>query len=294
MAVWKSCLFFCWYAAMARGEEGRRGHPYYEVVSVENLTCAAPATGGRMWDTLKEILTVLNDLDAPYSLAGATLKYFVVGCGPADDDIDIAIELDWWRKHHWQLDMAMRQSRFLYWYDLGTRKLGPLGYEERWRRGRRKQQNGWLDSGAIVDIFGVQETPEARRKALWVKDADGTPQPHVCPLPRQGYQSFEWGGVRVRAPVPFEPALRSLYGSQWRQPFSGWDSGVHPFTIGSCVMEPSVLQPWGDEWGADITREQTVLGLRLAVALWLAFMLYYWGVGGSYLQQSRVLLGLKP
>ena len=57
-----------------------------------------------------------------------------------------------------------------------------------------------------------------------------------CPIKRKAVATYDWGGVEVRVPIPFEAALVSLYGKDWRLPFPRkWEWSVDPFRVGSCV-----------------------------------------------------------
>ena len=171
---------------------------------------------------LKNIINILNDLEAPYNLHTGTLLHFMRNCNINDTDIDIAISLDWWKRNDKLLEKNMRKHGFHHAWSSGA--FGSLeadfGYELAWEK-----------NNVRVDLFSKVDYPSYYIWELWIHN-----KVYKCFGYRQSIVKTTWGNLTVKIPFPVKPTLKAWYGKDYMKPFPGkWIWNVHPFTVGTCT-----------------------------------------------------------
>lgn len=193
---------------------------------IESHSCPVTAEESTKMQFLRNVTNILNELDCPYHIHAGTLLNFVRDCQSNDFDIDIAIPLVWIQENNNRITKAMQSNG----YTKDRQNFGkisePFGFEVAFWDKKR--------SGSRVDFFTTVETPTAYYWALRYKG-----NPHRCTVKRTAVQDFQWGDITLRAPVPFDMALQSMYGTEWRKPYPGkWHWFHSAVKIGSCEDKP--------------------------------------------------------
>jgi len=180
--------------------------------------CPSPVPNNR-FATLSDFVKVMDDLECPYHLHAGTVLNFVRDCEILDNDIDAVIPLLWWRAHEEALDAALLKAGFELHKKFGN--IEKPGYE-----------NSWLKRNFKVDLFSIVEDTDHYTYNLWRKN-----KRYECFPDRDRIEYGLYGDLLVRVPFPFDPYLKSFYGTDWRLPFPGkWHWFIHSIEIGSCVM----------------------------------------------------------
>jgi len=152
------------------------------------------------WQVLKNVLRVLKEAEIPYYLTCGSLLWLVRDCELGDSDLDIAIDASWWRQ---------KENADLLWKSLNStgmyrpRTFGSVhnfGYQTR-----------WMIQGLQLDVISSDILKGGERwEAIWIHD-----HVYACVLKANDFVWFQWWGEQVRLPFPLEPALVSMYGSNY-------------------------------------------------------------------------------
>jgi len=197
---------------------------------LEQHSCPGPLTGRLL--VLERILKLLDTLDCPHFLHAGTFLNFVRDCEGRDRDLDVAVPFPWMKEHHKRFFSALRKAGFSIDHEFGNLN-DAFGYEIHLdNKGMKGLREG--EPRLRFDIFTVVEHPNQYYWSMWHKG-----NVHRCVVQRSGLQTFQWGNLTVRAPVPFEQALQSFYGPDWRlPPKQEWHWFRSAVTIGSCDKQP--------------------------------------------------------
>jgi len=193
----------------------------------------------KMWKIVEEWLDIFQevDLDSWFLHAGSLLG-FARGCQMAEDDVDFAVPIQWWgiKQNKERLEGAIRRRGYRFRWSFGAFGTpGKFGYEESWTK-----DSSHATKIVKIDLFSVVEKTESYVWSMW-KGPQGKKTAWPCIVQRQKVVQAKWyrnnntEPLLVRVPVPFGPAMTSLYGPEWTKPFPGtWRWDVEPFTVGSC------------------------------------------------------------
>jgi hypothetical protein len=189
-----------------------------EPAPVYTYACPEPEGGpGQKMVVFAKAIHTLSQLNCPYNIHAGTLLNFARDCELNDSDIDLVIPLVWMQSNEKALKAAMEAIGFRQWRTFGNK--AEFGYE-----------TAYMYNGTKVDMFTTAESANSYEWALWLGG-----KPHRCTVNRTAVQEFQWGNITLRAPVPFDMALRSFYGKAWRKPFPGkWHWFESAVTVGSC------------------------------------------------------------
>jgi len=201
--------------------------PVLEVIpSCKNIAGPTSESDVVRWEVLRKVVTIFQAAGVPYYLTDGSLLMLVRECNLGTSDMDIAVDLDWWRKagNQEKLIAAMYSIGLKPLRTFGT--LSSFGYEEAWS----------TREGLKLDIFSTDVVVKGeRRGGMWV---NGVPYP--CIVKVSSFVSYQWWDIQVRLPYPLEPALISMYGTDYtvRKP---WRWATSPFETGYCRYNNSGL-----------------------------------------------------
>ena len=179
-----------------------------------NLIHCASIPEGIMWDTFTNILTILNQMNAPYNLHAGTLLSWYRDCSLGGSDIDFTIDLSWFTKNNAQLKTQLLNQGWKQRHVFGT--FGKPGYEEAWVKNKIK-----------VDLFSQTLLNGRYTTGLTV---DGITYP--CMIEKYGTEVVKWGNLSMKVPIPIEGALKSLY-NDWKTPVKNYAWHINPFKKGN-------------------------------------------------------------
>jgi len=172
----------------------------------------------------KRLLASLEVAEVQYYITSGSLLWLARSCSFPGDDIDISVDLAWWRKggNSRVLEDILISAGLKKESSFGS--LDAAGYEEAW----------WSEEVQVkVDLFSSEAYDSGeRREPLWIK---GTLFP--CVVRIEELQPALWWGQQVHLPFPLHPALISMYGPKYmdKHPNYRWD--VSPFEVGYCRKE---------------------------------------------------------
>lgn len=185
-----------------------------EAITTSLIRRCAAIPKGIMWDTFTNILTILNQMNAPYNLHGGTLLSWYRDCSLGASDIDFTVDLSWFAKHNAKLKNKLLNQGWKQKHVFGT--FGKAGYEEAWVKNRIK-----------VDLFSQTLLNGKYTNGLTV---DGKTYP--CVIEKYGTEVAKWGDLSMKVPIPIEGALKSLY-NDWKTPVKNYAWDIHPFKEGN-------------------------------------------------------------
>jgi len=195
--------------------------------SCENVSSPISPDDLSLWQMLRPLLATLEVAKVPYYLTDGSLLLLVRNCSLPKDDIDMSVDLSWWRKDG---NAQFLEKTFLGAGLKRTSVFGSLdafGYEEAWHEEKLNVK---------VDVFSTEVWGSGeRRGAMWV---GGTPFPCIARV--EQLQSVLWWGQKVHLPFPLNPALASMYGPHFMEK-QDWTWDVSPFETGYCRC-----QEWED------------------------------------------------
>jgi hypothetical protein len=172
-------------------------------------------------EEFQTLVAILDGLDCPFFLHAGLLLNFARDCEFHDVDIDFAIPQDWMTANRQRLSATMKAHGYNLIMEFG--QVGTFGYEMAWKKNGRK-----------TDMFTVEDHSGAYHSALYLTKGENQFM-HRCITNNVGIQEFQWGNTTIRAPYPFDMALRSMYGVDWRKPYPGtWHWFHSATTVGSC------------------------------------------------------------
>eukprot|EP00550_Attheya_septentrionalis_P008835 CAMPEP_0198297418 /NCGR_PEP_ID=MMETSP1449-20131203/36802_1 /TAXON_ID=420275 /ORGANISM="Attheya septentrionalis, Strain CCMP2084" /LENGTH=293 /DNA_ID=CAMNT_0043998337 /DNA_START=51 /DNA_END=932 /DNA_ORIENTATION=- len=200
--------------ATSRKEEVQCSHP------PPASSCPAPLDSTTPhWRNFEDTVTAMKQANVPYQLHAGTLLNFVRDCH-LFGDLDFAIPFIWCQENGNEdvLIDAMLAKQFKLKHKFG--KVDEFAYEI-----------SFIRDDITVDIFTMVETETSYDWGFWAKPSGA----HRCTVQRTAVrEDFQWGNVtNLRMPVPFDSALTSLYGREWRTPVDNW-KWRDIFRIGSC------------------------------------------------------------
>lgn len=210
-----------------------------------NTRKATSAEARKVWNIFEEWLEIFREVNlTSWFLHAGSLLHFVRSCEMAYDDVDFAIPLPWWSdpNHQQRLKAAIKKRGYRYRWNFGAFGTpGRFGYEESWTK---NPLNANEKDVLKVDLFSIVEQESSYIWAMWTGPI-GKKTAWPCQVHRQQVVDAKWYSAKnntkplvIRVPFPFDPALVSLYGKEWKKPFPGtWRWDVEPFTVGSCSRD---------------------------------------------------------
>ena len=193
-----------------------------EAITTSLIRRCAAIPKGIMWDTFTNILTILNQMNAPYNLHGGTLLSWYRDCSLGASDIDFTVDLSWFAKHNAKLKNKLLKQGWKQKHVFGT--FGKAGYEEAWEKNRIK-----------VDLFSQTLLNGKYTNGLTV---DGKTYP--CVIEKYGTEVAKWGDLSMKVPIPIEGALKSLY-NDWKTPVKNYAWHINPFKKGNQCTKSFML-----------------------------------------------------
>lgn len=198
----------------------------YKVGAEKNGKCPLPTNPNNSprWRNFVDTIAALEEVQAPYQLHAGTLLNFIRDCD-LRSDLDFALPGSWQAEHEDSLVFAMATRGFVWEREFGN--LDDFAYEQ-----------SFLRDGIRVDIFGIDNNNKDGTHFDW-GIWSGVTGVHRCSVPRTSISKpgqYSWGPVNnIRIPIPFDGALQSLYGMEWRLPYPGkWHYLKSAIEIGSC------------------------------------------------------------
>jgi hypothetical protein len=187
---------------------------YTNIIKTIGIELCKTHPKGVIWDTFKDMITILNNLIAPYNIHGGTLLSWYRDCSLGGQDIDFTLELEWFTKNNKKLRNNLLKHGWKMERIFG--QIGNAGYEE-----------AWLKNNIKVDLFSQTLLHEKYTNGLTI---NGITYP--CIIEKRGTLSYKWGDLSMKVPVPIEPALKSLY-RDWKTPAKKYVWDIDPFKEGN-------------------------------------------------------------
>lgn len=185
-----------------------------KAIATSFLRRCASIPKGIMWDTFTNIVTILNQMNAPYNLHGGSLLSWYRDCSLGASDIDFTIDLKWFAKHNAKLKNELLNQGWKQKHVFGT--FGKAGYEE-----------AWVKHGIKVDLFSQTLLNGKYTNGLTVHGIT-----YPCVIEKNGTEVTQWGNLSMKVPIPIEGALKSLY-NDWKTPVKNYAWDIHPFKKGN-------------------------------------------------------------
>jgi len=160
-----------------------------------------------MWDTFSAAITVLNRLNASYSISHGTVLFWYRDCTLGPSDIDIDIDLSWFRENHMDFRKMFINNGWKLMKNFG--KKYERGYEE-----------SWTKNGIKVDFFTIDN----KITGITVKG-----QTYSCFSFFEQYVQHTWNGLQFFVPEPVEPYLNKKYGDWKTKHIQGYQWDEEPF-----------------------------------------------------------------
>ena len=193
---------------------------YANVIKDIGIDLCQTHPNGFIWDAFKNMISILNRLDAPYNLHGGTLLFWYRNCSLGKEDIDFTIELEWFSKNNNKLKKEIINNGWKLEKTFGT--IGKAGYEE-----------AWLLNNIKVDLFSQTLIDGKHTNGLTINGIS-----YPCSIYKTGTITYKWSDLVIKVPVPIEKTLKSLYGD-WKTPSKNYVWHIDPFKRGrGCRKNP--------------------------------------------------------
>jgi len=161
--------------------------------------CKTPPSGP-LYDNFKNIIGILNRLNAPYRLHSGSILFWYRDCKLPHDDLDIAIDWEWFKIHHGTIKKILEQEGWYMKINFGS--IDKTGYEE-----------SWVRNGKKCDLFTLRHINNRYVSGLTIYG-----KINQCSYTCKGIKIEKWGNLIVRVPFPVEDVLKQKYGKDWRTP----------------------------------------------------------------------------
>jgi len=186
----------------------------YEHVQKDDVldkdVCKNKPSGAR-WIPFTSMVNVLNKLNANYTISTGTVLSWYRDCSLGSSDVDMNIDLDWFKKNQDRLRKALLASGWRQKYTFGT--FGDVGYEE-----------SWTKNGVKTDLFSVAYVDGRYINGLTIAG-----KVYPCNQFLERYETHTWNGISFQVPAPIEPYLRGLYGNWRKKHIHNYVWDVEPF-----------------------------------------------------------------
>lgn len=175
--------------------------------------CKTPSSG-RMASNFNSMVTILNDLRAPWKLYGGSILNWYRDCKLPNDDLDLSIELEWFKENRVLLSNRMKEVGWKMGSKFGN--VDTYGYEE-----------AWIRNGLKCDLFSLKNVKNKHISGLTIKGYT-----HECSYTSNGTVLEKWGDLVIRIPIPVEGVLTQFYGNNWQKPDGKYVWDKTPFLNG--------------------------------------------------------------
>ena len=179
-------------------------------IDVDKDVCKNKPSGAR-WIPFTSMVNVLNKLNANYTISTGTVLSWYRDCSLGSSDVDMNIDLDWFKKNQDRLRKALLASGWRQKYTFGT--FGDVGYEE-----------SWTKNGVKTDLFSVAYVDGRYINGLTIAG-----KVYPCNQFLERYETHTWNGISFQVPAPIEPYLRGLYGNWRKKHIHNYVWDVEPF-----------------------------------------------------------------
>ena len=155
---------------------------------------------GTLFNNFNSMINILNDLNAPYRLHGGSLLFWYRDCKLPHDDLDIAIEWEWFKTYNGLLKKSLKREGWRMREKFGL--IDKTGYEE-----------AWVRNGKKCDLFTIRHINNRYVSGLTING-----KVNSCSYTCDGTTTEKWGNLVVKVPFPVEDVLSQYYGKDWRTP----------------------------------------------------------------------------
>ena len=167
-----------------------------------------------MATNFKSMVTILNELSAPWKMHAGNILFWYRDCSLPNDDMDISIDLEWFRNNKAVLGKKLKEAGWSMRESFGH--INSVGYEE-----------AWIRNGKKCDLFSVKRVDNKYISGLTING-----NVNECSYTSNTTVLEKWGDLIIRVPAPIENVLTQFYGSDWRKPDNKYVWDKTPFQEG--------------------------------------------------------------